>query len=284
MIPGDLVTVTSNAGFEALLIPITITADIDENSNLVTGDMDGGNFSAKGYAEGWNHGRQQGGRVDFNTDDVGGYTADFSSSYDIWTGDWINVWYIDQNGNHLGRENVALRIEAVYSDDSLYVETAPFAQVSIKTTGGFEYTGQASKDGWMWTWDDNSLWLPSQPDIQPGDTITVEVPGHTAMIDPVGTIEGILDIVENTASGTINAPAWTGQDLVVNCNIWMPGGPGLTTSASADHGAYLCNFDDAGWDLQPMDKVGVYYFEPDGDAVARSFMEYYKIFLPLVRR
>ena len=142
----------------------------------------------------------------------------------------INVWYIDPNGNHLGREYTALRIEAVYADDDgVTVETEPDAEVvvSVNSGGGAEFNGQADENGHLWTGDNNENWIPAQPDIQPGDTVTVTTPSYEAVIDPVGEISAELDQDENTVSGTIYVPAWTGNTLQMRCDVWVPGGASI---------------------------------------------------------
>jgi hypothetical protein len=282
LLVGDLVTVTSDAGFNALLQPITITAHLDEDAEQVTGHMEGGTHPSDGYGEDWNHGRQSGSNTYFEVDASGNYTADFSP-FDLLQGDWINIWYCDPNGNRLGFEFTGLRMEAVISNENaVYVETEPNALVTINVDSGAEYVGQANGEGDLWTWD-NELWTPFHPDIQTGDTVTVTAAGHTALVNPVGTITGALNLDANTINGMITAPGWPGEVLQVACNIWEPGAPGINVAASADGGGYSCDFDDVGWDLNYEDDVAVYYFEPDGDAVVSTFI-LHGIYLPVIRR
>ena len=67
------------------------------------------------------------------------------------------------------------------------------------------------------------------------------------------------------------------------CNVWMPGAPGMNTSASADGGSYFCDFDDTGWSLQPGEDLAVYYYGLDNNAVINVFTGQL-LYLPLIRR
>ena len=105
------------------------------------------------------------------------------------------------------------------------------------------------------------------PQIVPGDTVVVDVPPLENRIEPVGFIEGLPDAAENTVAGTLEASWFTGP-LDVRCEIWEPMAPGpIDTSAGTDGGAFSCDFDDVGWDLERGHMVAVSYFEPDGDRI-----------------
>ena len=159
MLPGDLVTVTSDAGFEALLQPITITGQVDEAADIFSGHMEGGLFPADGEVEDWNHGRQEGRNMAVDIDPGGNFSADFSGDFDILAGDWINAWYIDPNGNRVGTEFVGLRIEVDYRDDWIYVETEPFASFTITVNGGARLVGQANSEGRFNGWEFSGGWI-----------------------------------------------------------------------------------------------------------------------------
>ena len=58
--PGDHVRVTSNLGFDAVLVPIYIGGKIDAKNDLVSGQMSGGIFPGGGFAWAWSNSRQQG--------------------------------------------------------------------------------------------------------------------------------------------------------------------------------------------------------------------------------
>ena len=61
-----------------------------------------GAFPASGGVWAWSDGRQQGAWLDLSIGGDGSYTADFIGQFDLQTGDSVEVWYFDANGNHLG--------------------------------------------------------------------------------------------------------------------------------------------------------------------------------------
>lgn len=108
---------------------------------------------------------------------------------------------------------------------------------------------------------------PNCPNIQNGDGVAVSALGLTVTIDEIGNITGDLDADTNTVSGILHAPWFTGT-LNVRCEVWVEmGPPGIDTTADANGGAFTCDFDDVGWDLEPGQDVAVMYWEPDGDQI-----------------
>jgi ABC-type sugar transport system substrate-binding protein/maltose-binding protein MalE len=122
-----------------------------------------------------------------------------------------------------------------------------------------------------------------QPDIQPGDQVTVEAAGSAATVNLVGTISGAANAGSDTVAGTIRAAF--SEPLRVRCEVWVDEGPdGIETTADPDGGSYSCDFGAAGWDLRSGQEVAVRYFEPDGDSVINIFQTPWRAFLPLVLR
>ncbi|HUX76699.1 MAG TPA: PKD domain-containing protein [Anaerolineae bacterium] len=114
-------------------------------------------------------------------------------------------------------------------------------------------------------------WSPDQPDIVPGDWVYGRVDdGHTSTVR-VGTINGALDLDNDTISGTIHAD-WFTQTLNADCGVWEENGPGRSFTIEPDGGTYSCDFSSE-WDLLPGQNVGVQYHEPDGDWVINVFRE-----------
>jgi hypothetical protein len=108
------------------------------------------------------------------------------------------------------------------------------------------------------------------PDIQAGDWVYVSFgSGYTNQVQ-IGTIEGVLDIDEDTVSGNITAP-WFTQTLGGGCGVWVENGPFMGFEVDPNGGSYLCDFGDLGWDLIPGQDVGVNYNEPDNDVVYNVF-------------
>ena len=169
----------------------------------------------------------------------------------------------------------SLYMDVNYAHDWVEAFTVPYATVVITVSdeGGVKATlsGDANGDGWFgshqWPWD------PGQPDIAPGDTLEVAAAGLTTTVDPVGSIEGTLDVDADTIEGSIHAP-WLAPDLISGrCEVWVENGPdGVEfTDLDPDGGSYSCDFSSVGWDLQPGQMVAVRYIEPDGDNVINIF-------------
>ena len=116
-------------------------------------------------------------------------------------------------------------------------------------------------------------WSPAGcPDIAPGDLVTGTNGLITSTVSPVGAITGLLDAAENTVSGIVNA-AWVSDTVNVSCEIWVMDGPEpVRTTAVADGGSFTCDFDNVGWDLAPLQRVAVMYFEEDGDRVINNLL------------
>ena len=282
LVPGDQVHVTSDAGFDAVLVPITITGQIDVDADLITGEMAGGAFPGQGHMWVWSEARHDGRDVDLEIEADGTYAVDLSGEFDIWTGDRVEVWYFDANHNWLGTVLNTLRIEVNYGHDWVHIETEPLAEVQVTVAGKATLQGQADAGGRINTGELQDAWLPGPPDIAPGDSIAVSAAGYDATVDPVGTITGAVDITANTVAGTIHA-GWFEEALYVRCEVWTENGPpGVETQAEPDGGSYTCDFGAMGWHLSPGQHVAVRYGEPDGDHVINVFQAPACTYLPLV--
>ena len=282
MVPGDKVHVTSDKGFDVTLVPIPITAHLDPDNDTVTGQMSDGDFPADGYVE--VDAPNKGGhwQLPIKTDKDGNYTADFSGIADLQAGFQGQVWYLLRDGNAVGAGIRTLQIMVNYAHDWVNGDTEPGATVDINVEGKGKVRVTAGEDGWFSS--DMGAWDPSQPDIAPGDAVTVQAAGYEKWIDPVGTIEGALNLPQNSVAGTIDAP-FTGK-LQVDCNVWVNNADSpktISQEVDADGGAYTCDFDDVGWRLRGGQDVAVSYNEPDGDRVINIFTVW-GTFLPLVSR
>jgi hypothetical protein len=265
--PGDRVHVSSDAGFDATLWPSDISGHIDVGADTVSGEMSGGAFPGTGNVWVWSEARREGYGMDIAIAGDGAYSADFAGQFDIQTGDSAEVWYNDTNDNQVGTQLRTLRLFVNYGHDWVGGETEPDTAFTVTVAGKGACQGQSDGSGNFQT--SGACWNPSQPDIQPGDAVTVQAAGYTRSVNPVGTINGALDLAQDTVSGTIETP-FAGK-LRVRCEVWVQNGPGVETKAAANGGSYACDFGDAGWDLQPGQDVAVRYFEPDGDAVINVF-------------
>jgi uncharacterized repeat protein (TIGR01451 family) len=171
--------------------------------------------------------------------------------------------------------NQDLRLEVNYAHDWVAGAAISGTTVAVTVTdsgGAVKNTASVTSDPAGEYFVNCEDWdAPECPDVVSGDRVTVTAGSLVAAVNPVGQITGELDEVENTVSGVVNAP-WFSGTLTVTCMIWVdvevtP----VETSAGANGGGYLCNFDDVGWDLAPGDSVAVMYSEPDGDGVINVF-------------
>jgi uncharacterized repeat protein (TIGR01451 family) len=167
-------------------------------------------------------------------------------------------------------------LEVNYAHDWASVNTIPGEIVTVTVNQGgetFTVVGTADPDWWFrtWEWD----WIPSQPDIEPGDSVVAEISALSTAIDPVGEIDGVLDTAADTVQGTLNVPAFASKKLNVRCEVWVDNGPeGIDiTGVPANGGAFTCDFGDVGWDLIPGQDVALRYYEPDYDAVINIIRE-----------
>jgi hypothetical protein len=281
MLPGDHVHVTSSAGFDAVLVPITIGGQIDVVNDLVWGQMSGGTFPGTGFVWVWSNGRQQGSGQDISIASDGKYSANFAGSFDIRVGDTAEVWYNDANGNQVGTVLSTLSFDVNYRDDWLDIMTAPNAAITVTVAGKASMHVQADASG---RFQPNQItpWVPARPDIAPGDTVTVESAGYTSSVSPVGTISAKINPAQSTVVATITGVALP-RPLRVRCDVWSSnGGPWVDATVQAD-GSYLCDFKTVGWSLRAGPDVAVRYFQPDGDAVINLF-QLLGVYLPVLRR
>ena len=285
MVVGDKVVVTTNSGFVANLALIPIAAHVDQIQDRVTGQVTGGVFPAAGFVELFTPLKDAGWELPIDIGTTGAFAADFAGMADLQAGYWGTAWYVRPDGNQVGIGFESLKIEANYAHEWIAGATEPLATVDVTVQGKASCRVQADKDGWFAT--DAATWSPSQPDIQPGGAIIVSAAGFDKAINPVGTINGTLDLPQNTVAGTLQAP-FGSQKLQVGCDVWIKDGAQPKTiwqEVQANGGAYFCDFDDVGWDLRAGQDVAVSYYEPDGDRVINVFNQMGgRVFLPIVVR
>jgi uncharacterized repeat protein (TIGR01451 family) len=166
--------------------------------------------------------------------------------------------------------NPGVVAHANYAHDWVGANTGPGETVTVTASSSgeiFTVIGQANWGGWFGSWE--WPWNPYQPNLQPGDAITVEISAATTVINPVGQIDAIVDGDSDTVSGTIQAPWFDPLTLTVRCDIWVENGtPGIEVAGvPADGGSFFCDFASLGWDILPGQDIAVTYYEPDGDQV-----------------
>ncbi len=280
--PGDVVTVSAADGNDPVIItiPNPLTAHADSALDQVWGQFGG-------WAEDeWIqvHGYWDDGYREVQTGAGGSYLATYDD-VPRWAQGYVRAERLqDYTWVVFHRPFLApdLILNVNYAHDWVEGNYDPGYTVLLtvtNSTGGIKATAELQTQVIPW-WNGQSgystnlddPWVPARPDIQITDRVYGRVDrddGYTANLR-VGTINGTLDLVADTVSGSISVP-WFSQTLNGNCGVWEDNGPGQGFQINPNGGTYFCNFGEMGWDLQPGHDVGVQYQEPDGDWVINVF-------------
>jgi uncharacterized repeat protein (TIGR01451 family) len=260
--PGDQVVVETATWTQTVVAPSISTA-VDPETEQVTGVGPADSFVEVRVRDYWPP-------LQVPTSGDGSFLADFAGLVDIEPGTEVEVAIYDDNWNRLHVVGLApyLEIHVNYANDWVELGTMPGATVNLTVADGdgirATLTGQADGGGWLGSWDWD--WDPENPGIRPGDMVTATADGLIATVDPVGTIDALVDMDSDTVSGTVGAPWFS--SVTVRCEIWTWGGPWIEiTDVSGDGGSFFCDFAGEGWDIQPGQDIAVRYVEPDGDSV-----------------
>jgi uncharacterized repeat protein (TIGR01451 family) len=169
--------------------------------------------------------------------------------------------------------NPDISIQVNYGHDWVQVNTTPSTnvEVTVSDNQGVKgtYNDQSDTNGDLFT--HGGGWNPDGwVQIDPGDIVSATAGIDSTAVNPIGVINGDLDLDADKISGTIEASWFTTVD--VSCNIWVNNGPNSidVPNVSGDGGSYTCDFSGA-WDIKPGQTVAVSYSEPDGDQVINTF-------------
>jgi uncharacterized repeat protein (TIGR01451 family) len=273
--PGDWVTVTGASGWAGGVQVVDLTVTVDEATDRMSGQAPVGLL----YAH-WDNWPQDSGRDEFvPTDESGSYVIDWSAyGVDVQTGHNLRPYYTALNGNQVGQNFRWPEISVNYGHDwveSRY-EAGHTVWITVTDSGGtIKSTAELMSGPISWWGGETGFstnvegWSGVEPDIVPGDRVTIRIDDGYDDTVRVGTINGELDLDADTISGTIHAD-WFTQPLNARCGVWEPGGPGDEFTVDPDGGAYFCDFSSE-WDVLPGQDVGVQYQEPDGEWVINVF-------------
>ena len=275
ILPGDTVTVAAGAGTQpvTIIVPDPFISAASSVTDTVWGQVDALDHESL--------------EVDLNggptqlvqTDDSGNYTTTFADIPNDGNGETrynTSIDYADVIFHHYWQAPT-LRIGVSYGHDWVNGDTVEGTVVDILLTdsaGTTKATAQMTagdSGGTHFNTSDGDYWSPPNPDIQPGDRVTVTATALEleAAVNPVGTVTGSLDMDADTVEGTIHAD-WFNQTLNAECNVWEENGPYYEFTVDSNGGPYACDFT-PDWDLLPGQQVGVGYQEPDGDWVYNAF-------------
>jgi uncharacterized repeat protein (TIGR01451 family) len=290
--PGDVVEVEAGAGTQpvTVTVPDPFDAAADSMADQVIGQID--HLDAEwvrviGYWEG--------GYSIVQTDSDGGIVAPYADvppgaeghiRYETMVDYATVVWH-----RPFGSLDLVLTVnygqnwvEAPYEAGHLgWFDVTKGDGVTLKATSEVESQAIPAWGGWPgFTTAMGDPWVPARPDIVPGDWVKGLVDNGNHAEVRVGTITGTLDLDTDVVEGTIDVP-WSEEDELHGwCAVWEEDGPSVEFTFDPLGGAYLCDLNAAGWDLQAGHHVAVGYHEPDGDTVLTMFFEpTFRMMLPI---
>lgn len=290
--PGETITVTAGSEIYPVdfTVPTPIVVNADSTTEQVTGQIGGWDTQTVVIHGSWENGDQE-----VTSDASGNFSATFSEiprggegyihfptfadgadiNYHQYfrTPDLVMEIYAfaDQiEGQYAPGHHLVLTVND--SDDNLKA-------VATLTTGEIDWWGD--RTGFA-TQIDDEYWVPSKPDILPGDKIYGSIDGgvHLAY-SQVGEITGTVDTSTDSISGTINAP-WLIPDpgiVDVECYAWgaPEGAPDKYDSVIPDGDpvhAYTCAWDpNTEWDVDLNRWIGVAYRDPQANKIIEGYYE-----------
>ena len=280
--PGDMVLVIVDTGGmtgTGTIDPVgTITGIFDEVDDFITGTLDADWFAVPldvaCEVEG-------GPTITATVNPNGGsFPCDFDGIWDLQLGQYVALRYFEPDGDSVINVLEWPKMRVNYAQDWVggnydightFLYTLTDNLRVVKSSGSAQTT---SRGGWEGPGFQSEVWEPELPDIIPGDWIYFTADdGYTKSIQ-TGEIFGATDIENNLVSGTINVLGFT-DPLEVECHPWGAWDAGLgdvpiKTSSAAPDGTteFMCQWDPATeWDMQLGQRVGVMYFELDGDSI-----------------
>ena len=114
-------------------------------------------------------------------------------------------------------------------------------------------------------------WVFTLPDIQPNDWVIAEMDnGATAQVK-IGNINGVISTGDDNIKGTIYAPWFYDEMVLVECHLWILPEPDMKYDEIKpdDSDQYLCSWVGE-YDLQSGWIIGPSYYGPDGHWVANG--------------
>ncbi len=268
--PGNQVEVDFGNGIIDSMTVLTLSAEADIETDVITVTAPVGaniceiNFGHHSGSGGGLHGEVgAGGYLTFNLMTERGF--------DILPFTFFNVHSCQPPHNHNTQYSFrtsGLQILVDYADNWVSLDTDPHTDVTINVAGKATMDAQTDENGHFESHWRNDLWDPEQPDIEPGDIVTVTTPTRAAEVNPVGLIEGDSDVDTDIVAGTLHASWFSSTPLMVRCEIHEENGPAIDVpDVDPDGGAFECDFGSIGWDITSGQNVAVHYIEPDGDRV-----------------
>jgi hypothetical protein len=115
-------------------------------------------------------------------------------------------------------------------------------------------------------------WDPEPPDIEPYDWVYAWLDNGASAQAEIGEINGAIDLVADSIAGTVSA-GWFAEELYINCDPWGLDDPSEYRESSVypdGDDKFECSWAEV-LDIRPGQEIGVWYYGPDGHAVANAF-------------
>jgi len=281
MVPGDRVFGKVDNDYTTTLRIGDVNELLDVDADLVSGVLEAPWLVPNPVdvrCEIWEENGPDGIEIPGVNPDGGDFECDFSGIWDIQNRDTVTIRYIQPDANEIMNSFSGPWARVNYAHDWVGIDypldhtfwitvtdglgaVKAMAEIETVSDGGWGGSGFESEDEWM----------PSHPDIVPGDYVYFSSDDGYHNIVHVGTISGTLDINADSLSGPVYAD-WFGSLLLdVECHPWgaPEGTPSKESSAAADGTQpFECSWDpDTEWNIEPGQEVAVMYIEPDGDRI-----------------
>ena len=192
------------------------------------------------------------------------------------------VWTQPVSNPVMVRGEAGLIIHACYGSNQVRARTLANTPITItvRGPGGVKATisGVTDGGGTYTSWQHNEDWIPKDPEILPGDTVSATTPSYSTIIETVGEVRPRAHNDTDVVEGTIHAPWFAPGSLSVLCRKYDPDGLVLDRNVPADGGRFECDFSGVADIVGGMGgQAG--YLEPDGDMVSvqwqAPYMEVY---------
>ena len=274
---GDVVEVTAGE-LSATVEMVDMTGTVDAVANTVSGQIIGVPYPADVLVEVRGEGGQD---WTIQTDEAGNFSLDFGE-FDLRPGYDVAIWYVQPDGHKPGIVRSHLRLETDVTDDDVWGQTTPAAQVdltlSMPDAGVMahsplprlgEGSGVRAIKATATTWADDEGQFGTQfrdedddvVDIAPGDVISAQADGKEAGLQIPSPFSAEYDHEANTVCG--EAPP--GVELEVN----LYGYRDTSVTVSPD-GTYCADLSELG-DPQIEDQGQVSFHNEDGHCIAVRF-------------
>lgn len=215
---------------------------------------------------------------------------DPDTEWDIQPGERIGVSYMTSDNQSVFNSFVGYSDELIfhvqYDHDWIQGPYEPGHTISLQVIdqAGLEKAHITLPTAYSPNWNsfafdtnmEGAEWIPSHPDIQPGDTIHGEVDdGSEFSADvKIGWVTADLDLDNDQVTGTVDAE-WLPQseEIVVSCEIWDSNPPTNQEDWVLPNGSdpYLCDWSADGYDLDEASNLMVAYYTPAGHKLIGEF-------------